>query len=129
MGFLDNLESNLKSLEGREERQSQQDNKRREADRAYARAAGEYAEQLKKGSFANEFLAHAVRIGHASRTKVNMVWIGGVLRVEARDRRLEFRPTPEGVRAVFFRDGEEMGSELTDLNGNPEAFARRWLED
>lgn len=129
MSFLDNLEGTLKNLEGANERETRPDQRQRQDERARALAAAPYAEELKKGGFANEFLTHAVRIGHSSRTKINMSWVGNALRADARERRLELRPTAEGVRAVFFEDGEEQHSEIIDLNGNPEALANRWLLD
>ena len=130
MSFLDNLENTLKTLEGREEKDRRVRLRQREDERAQAIAAAPYAEALRKGAFANEFLSHAVRIGHSSRTKINMLWVGNTLRAEARDRRLELRPTGEGVRAVFHEDVEDTASEIVDLKkGNPEDLARRWLLD
>jgi hypothetical protein len=129
MSFLDNLESTLKNLEGVTERDRGTDQRQRQQDRARSLAAAPYAEELKRGTFATEFLTHAVRIGHSSRTKINMSWVGNALRAEARERRLELRPTADGVRAVFFEDGEEQHSEIVDLKGNPEALANRWLLD
>lgn len=128
MSFLDNLESTLKNLEGVNEKDNRMDNKRRQDERAQSRAAAPYAEELKTGPFTNAFLTEAVRIGHGMRTKVNMNWIGNVLRVEARERRLELRPTATGVVAVFIEDGEERSSEAVDLRkGNPGKLAQRWL--
>jgi hypothetical protein len=129
MSFLDNLESTLKNLEGANERDTGVQQQRRSDERARALAAAPYAEELKKGTFANEFLAHAVKIGHASRTRINMLWMGNTLRAEARERRLELRPTADGVCAVFHEDGEETSSEIIDLKSNPEDLARRWLLD
>jgi hypothetical protein len=130
MSFLDNLESTLKNLEGASDRGDtrRKDGQRMQQERSQARAAAPFAEELKKGPFANEFLIHAVRIGHASRTKVTPLWVGHTLRVDARERRLEFRPTPEGVLAVFMEDGVERSSEILDLKKTvPEKLAERWL--
>jgi hypothetical protein len=128
MSFLDNLESTLKNLEGANERDTRVQQQRPD-ERARALAAAPYVEALRKGTFANDFLTHAVKIGHSSRTKINMSWIGNTLRAEARERRLELRPTAEGVRAVFHEDGQETASEIVDLKSNPEDLARRWLLD
>lgn len=127
MSFLDNLESTLKNLDRANEKDTRH-NRQRQQERADARAAAPFAEQLKKGPFANEFLTHAVRIGHSSRIKVTPTWVGNVLRVEARERRLEFRPTAEGVVAVFMEDGTEQSSEVLDLDkAKPDKLAERWL--
>ena len=74
-----------------------------------------------------ELLRQAARIGHSMRTKVHIAWLGPALRLEARDRRLELRPTPEGVVAVETGNGGEIRSRPVDLQGNPEALLREWL--
>jgi hypothetical protein len=127
MSFLDNLENSLKNLEGNTERDSHRSKQQSDAERAHALATAPHAEQLKKSGFTNDLLTHAVRIGHGMRTKVNMNWRGNVLVLQARERRLELRPTPNGVMGVFFEDGEEVGSEAVDLDGNGQQLAERWL--
>jgi hypothetical protein len=47
--------------------------------------------------------------------------------LEARDRRVELRPTAGGVVAVHFEDGKEVRSGPLDLKGDAEAFIRAWL--
>ncbi|HTP36621.1 MAG TPA: hypothetical protein VMJ75_30805 [Candidatus Acidoferrales bacterium] len=129
MSFLDNLENNLKSLEsagqGRED--VARERKVRTDARADAQAAAPNAEALKKGPFTAELMKQASRIGFASRTKVHMAWLGSTLRLEARERRLELRPTAAGVVAVYFEDGKETASEPVDLAGSAEALVRKWL--
>lgn len=129
MGFLDNLESNLKNLESADERAAdhQESARRREAERAHARAIGPFAEQLKTSPFTSDLLNHATRLGYASRTKVHIAWIGENLRLDARERRLELRPTPDGVTAVFFEQGEEVRRRDVDLGGSAEQLAGEWL--
>lgn len=129
MSFLDNLESNLKSLESNEERNAdvQRDAKNRASDKAKALASAPFAEALKTGSFTHDFLMHATQIGFSQRTKVQPTWLGSTLRLQAKERRLELRPTPDGVLAHFFEHNEEKGSELVDLNGSAEELAKRWL--
>ena len=129
MSFLDNLESSLKSLESNEERNVdlQRDAKNRASDKAKALAAAPFAEALKTGPFTHDFLMHATQIGFSQRTKVQPTWLGSTLRLQAKERRLELRPTPDGVLAHFFEDNEEKGSELVDLNGSAEELAKRWL--
>jgi hypothetical protein len=129
MSFLDDLESNLKNMESREERGSQnhRDAKLRDLERARTQASAAYAEQLRKGAYAAELLKQATRLGHAMRTKVHLAWLGTTLRLEARGSKLELRPTPEGVMAAFVENGAEVRSLTVDLAGNPEGLARDWL--
>jgi hypothetical protein len=116
MSFLDDLENNLKSLEsaegGREadERQA----RLRERERAAAQAIAPWAEELKKSAFTAELLHQAARVGFSLRVKVHVAWLGTTLRLEARGRRLELRPTPSGIVAAY-------------LEGSPEALVRAWL--
>jgi hypothetical protein len=125
MSFLDNLENNLKSLESREEStgSAEQQQRARERDRAEKLAAAPFAEELKKGPFTAELLKQAARVGFEKRTKVHIAWLGSTLRLEAREQRLELRPTASGVQAVY-PDGR---SETVDLQGSAEAFIRGWL--
>jgi hypothetical protein len=121
MGFLDNLENNLKAMEGREEAVSGRDHgqHRREAERREALAAAPYAERLKSGPFTEKLLEQATVAGHRVRTKVHFVWIGSTLRLETRNRRLELRPTAGGVIAVFLEEGRELRNAAADLDGDP----------
>ena len=129
MSFLDNLESNLKSMESREERgdQKSRNAKLRDSERARVQASAVYAEQLRKGPYAAELLKQATRLGHAMRTKVHLAWLGTTLRLEARACKLELRPTPEGVIAAFIENNAEVRSVPVDLAGNSENLAREWL--
>jgi hypothetical protein len=125
MSFLDNLENNLKSLESREESSgnAEQQQRARERARAEAQAAAPYAEELKKGPFTAELLKQAARVGFEKRTKVHVAWLGSTLRLEAREQRLELKPTASGVQAVY-PDGR---TEAVDMKGSAEAFIRGWL--
>lgn len=128
MGFLDNLENSLKNLESADERAAEaQDAAYREAERARARAAAPFAGQLKTAPFTSELLAEATRIGHELRTKVHLAWLGSTLRLEAKQLRLELRPSAQGILAVFLTDGEERGSRVLDLEGSAKELAREWL--
>jgi hypothetical protein len=129
MSFLDNLENNLKSLESQEEAGEAADRQRRarERDRAEAQASAPFADQLKKSPFTAELLKQATRVGFEKRTKVHIAWLGSSLRLEARERRLELRPTPSGIQSVYFEDGKETRSEPLDLASSAEDFVRRWL--
>jgi hypothetical protein len=129
MSFLDNLENNLKSLESQEEGQESAERSRRARDteRANAQAAAPWAEELKKGAFTTELLKQTARIGFSMRLKVHVAWLGTTLRLEARERRLELRPTATGVVAVSLENGAETRSEPLDLRSDPGELVRRWL--
>src|SRR5260370_28689146 len=129
MGFLDSLEDNLKNLESRDEKESQHDRERQEAESTAARAAAPYAELLREGPFTAGLLEHATRLGFTKRMKVHIVWLGTTLRLEARDRKLDLRPTPEGILGVFIENGSEVRNRRVDLGENPERLAREWLGD
>jgi hypothetical protein len=130
MSFLDNLENNLKTMESGEQARDNADRERKARDnsRAAAIAAAPHAEALRKGPFTAELLKQATRIGFTLRTKVHVAWLGSVLRLEAREKRLELRPTPEGVVAAYIEDGNEVRLEPVDLNGSPEKLVRNWLQ-
>jgi len=129
MSFLDNLENDLKNLESGE--QGKEDKERahrtRENDRARVHAVAPFAEELKKSPYTAELLKQAARVGFSLRTKVHIAWLGSTLRLEARDKRLDLRPTAEGVVAAYIENGQEIRAEPLDLNGNPEELVRRWL--
>jgi len=129
MSYLDSLESNLKNLENSQESGAdlQRDQRHRQSEKARALAAAPFADELKSGRFTQDFLVHATNIGFSQRTKVQPTWLGTTLRLQAKERRLEFRPTPDGVFAFFFEDNQEKGSEIVDMKGNAEDLAKRWL--
>ena len=129
MSFSDDLESNLKNLESREERgaQNSRDAKLRDSERARTQASAVYAEQLRKGAYAAELLKQATRLGYAMRTKIHLAWLGTTLRLEARGSKLELRPTPQGVMAAFIEHNAEVRSLPVDLAGDAESLAREWL--
>jgi hypothetical protein len=130
MSFLDNLENNLKSMESAEQARDEADRERKARDdsRASTLAAAPHAEALRKGPYTAELLKQATRIGFASRTKVHVAWLGSNLRLEAREKRLELRPTPQGVVAAYIEDGKEVRTERVDLNGSPETLVKNWLQ-
>ncbi len=131
MGFLDNLENNIKAVESREEidpEKRKREIEAREAARAEALRRAPYAEALKAGPYTEQLLTACRTIGHGKRVLVQFTWIDSTLRLDARQKRLELQPTAEGVHAVFYEDGQQKGSETVDLNGDADALARRWLE-
>src|SRR5258708_25343539 len=129
MGFLDKVENSLKKLESRDEKDSQRDHERREAESNATRAAAPHAELLRESPFTAALLEHATRLGFRKRVKVHIVWLGTTLRLEARDKKLDLQPTPEGILGVFIENGSEVRKRRVDLAGNPEDLAREWLGD
>ena len=130
MSFLDNLENNLKALESREEKdplKQKEEQARREADRQTALAAAPVAEALKTGPFTEKFLTACRLIGHSQRTMVRFTWLDTTLRLEAKERRLDLKPTAQGVEATFYVDNESTAQQLLTLNEDPEALAKQWL--
>lgn len=130
MSFLDSLENNLKALESREEKDPEKlkrEQEQREADRAAALLRAPNAEALKKSPFTSELLTQCRVIGHGQRVLVQFTWLGETLRLDAKTKRLELRPTASGIEAHYSLDGEPTGTELVDLSASAEEFARRWL--
>ena len=121
MSFLDNLENNLKALESLESG-GIDDRTRREAERARSIAEAPWAERLKNSPYIGKLMRDLTRAGFSRRMKVNFVWIGRVLRLEAVDQRLELRPTPTGVEAVFANHRS-----VVDIDGEPDALIKEWL--
>jgi hypothetical protein len=130
MSFLDNLENNLKTMESAEQGRdnAERERKARDNSRAAAIASAPHAEALRKGPFTAELLKQATRIGFSLRTKVHVAWLGPVLRLEAREKRLELRPTPDGVVAAYIEGGTEVRQEPVDLKGDAEKLVRNWLQ-
>lgn len=125
MSFLDNLENNLKALEGRDE--GLDDSRRRESERDRRLAIAPWAERLKREPYAEALMSQATLAGRQRRMKVNLSWIDTTLRLEARDHRLELRPTPEGIVAVFLRDNEEVKRTPVDLASDPRGLTDEWM--
>jgi hypothetical protein len=126
MSFLDNLESSLKSLESREERDPRE-HQRKQDERARAMAVGPWADQLKSSTFVKQLCDQAALAGHKIRTKIYMAWFDDTLRLEARQRQLELRPTPDGIVAAFIEPDREMTTQPIDLSSNPELLLKQWL--
>lgn len=131
VSFLDNLENNLKALETADARDPET-LARQQAERAAAkdaaRLAAPHAAALKSSPFTNALLTSARAIGHAQRTMVRFHWRDTTLILEAKDKKVELRPTAKGVVAVYFEGGEEKRTEPLNLKMKAETFARAWLE-
>jgi hypothetical protein len=130
MSFLDNLENNLKTMESAEQGRdnAERERKARDNSRTAALASAPHAEALRKGPFTAELHKQATRVGFSLRIKVHVAWLGPVLKLEARDKRLELRPTPEGVIAVYIEDGKDVRTEPVNLNGDAGKMIRNWLQ-
>jgi hypothetical protein len=128
MSFLDNLESTLKNLESREERDPEAQ-KRREAERASVLATAPWAEKLKKSPYTQDVLASAARIGHQTRSKIHVAWLDTTLKLEIKHRRLELRPATDGIVAVFLRDGKEERTMPVDLTASGSELVQEWLQE
>jgi hypothetical protein len=131
MSYEDNLENSLKNLESAEEGRASLESAQRlrERDRTTAQAAAPASEELKKGPFTTALLRDAARVGHSLRTKIHIVWLGSTLRLEAREKRLELRPTAEGIVAARIENGRETRVEPLDLKSDPEQLIRSWLAE
>jgi hypothetical protein len=131
MSFLDNLESNLKALESRDERDPKalaREAAAREAARSAALQIAPHAEALRNGPFLNGLLTSCRDIGHPKRILVRAVWVDSTFRLETGAKRLELRPTTSGVLAVFLVEGREQESTPIDLSSDPVKLAEKWLE-
>lgn len=126
MSFLDNLENSLKSLESREERDPAE-HERREEKRNLAQAVAPWAAKLKAAPFTQALFEQATITGHRLRTKVYMSWLDGVLSLQAKDRKLELRPTPKGIVAALIEADREETLQPVDLESDPAALIGQWL--
>jgi hypothetical protein len=130
MSFSDNLENNLKSLESREERDPQailRERERAQRARRDQLAAAPFAAQLRESPFTQQLMTHAARIAFPKRVKVHMAWIEDTLRLDARNLRLELRPSPRGVVAHFFENSAETQAPVISLESDPAELAQSWL--
>lgn len=126
MGFLDNLEDSVKSLEKQEERDPNA-HQRRLDDRARALAVAPWAAKLKTSDYTKKLFDEAAKAGHRIRAKVYMAWFDTTLHLEAKQRKLELRPTPDGIVGVFIEHDGESRTEAIDLNGDPAVLIHAWL--
>jgi hypothetical protein len=127
MSYLDNLESSLKSLESQEERDPRE-HQRRQEERKRAVAVGPWAEQLKTSPFTQKLFEQAALAGHRIRTKIYMAWFDDMLRLEARERRLELRPTAEGIVVAFIEPDGATKTQAVNLASDPTQLLQQWLD-
>ena len=126
MGFLDNLENSLKSLETQQENDGTAQ-QRRESERAQALATAPWLEKLKGSDYTKQLFDKAALAGHKTRTKVYMAWLDSTLRLEAKQKRLELKPTPDGIVAEFIEPGQDSRTKPIDLNSDPQALIDEWF--
>lgn len=131
MSFLDNLENNLKALERQEERDPEKvrrDQEQREAERNAALKRAPFVEALRASAFTSDLLGHCRVLGRGQRVLVQFTWIGDNLRLDAKEKRMELAPGPEGITAVMSVNGEEKARRHVDVaRDDAEALAREWL--
>ena len=126
MSFLDNLENNLKALESQDQG-GLDSQERRELERKRAQAAAPWAEKLKSDPWTQKLMQQATRAGFERRIKVNLIWVGTTLRLEARGHRLELRPAPDGINAVFLHGIEESKRDRADLKTDPQKLVAEFM--
>lgn len=126
MGFLDNLENSLKSLETQEERDGSSA-QRREDERARSLAAAPWGTRLKDSDYVKALFDKAALRGHRLRTKVYMAWFDSTLRLEARSRVLQLKPTAEGIVAEYTDGQGNPVVDKVDLGSDPDELLERWL--
>jgi hypothetical protein len=127
MCFLDNLENSLKSLESREERDPREA-ARRDSDRSRELAAAPWAERLKTSEYTKQLMEKSAVAGHRIRAKIYLAWVDTTLRLEARGKTLELRPTPDGIVVRYLNVAGEEVQAPVDLNSDPSALLDKWLE-
>jgi len=131
MSFLDDLENNLKALERQDEKDPEKlkrEHERREAERTAALLRAPHVETLKNSQFTMDLLAQCRAIGHGQRVLVQFTWLGETLRLDAKTKRMELVPTPEGIVAVFSVNGSEKArTNVKPQIDDPSSLAQRWL--
>lgn len=126
MDFLDSLENSLKNLEAREERDPNTE-KRRDEQRARTIATAPWADKLKTSGFTQSLFEKAAITGHRLRTKIYIAWLDTTLRLEAKGRKLDLEPTPDGIQATFLEPDGATSHQSVDLNSDPGVLLRTWL--
>jgi hypothetical protein len=128
MDFLDNLENSLKNFEQQQERDSDAVARQMEA----RRRAGEiapWADALKKSAYVQSLFEKAAVAGHRLRSKIYIAWLENTLRLEAKGRWCEIRPTSTGIQYEFVSPEGGTVTEALDLSSDPDLLLARWLGD
>jgi hypothetical protein len=75
-----------------------------------------------------ELLTQCRAIGHQQRVLVQFTWLGEMLRLDAKTKRMLLTPTSEGITAVFSENGDEKDRTTVDPKVDDAGeLARRWL--
>jgi len=100
---------------------------RRLDERTRALAVAPWLEQLKSSPFTKALFDEAAAAGHRLRTKVYMAWFEDTLRLEAKGRYLQLKPTPDGIIAEFVEVDGQTRTQPIDLTSNPADLIGAWL--
>jgi len=131
MSYLDNLENSLKALESQEEKDPatmQRHAEARAQEREAAVKRAPHARALQSSTFTGQLLGACRQLGPRLGMYVQITWIDGVLRLEAREQRLELTPTTDGVDAVYSSGGREQRRETINLDDDGALLAKKWME-
>jgi hypothetical protein len=126
MGFLDNLENSLNSLERQEERDPKEGS-RRQAERSQAISVQPWADKLKSSAYTKDLFDKAAVAGHRLRAKIYIAWLEQRLRLEARGRVLELKPTTDGIWAEYTTANGSPVLRRIDLDSDPGTLLNEWL--
>jgi hypothetical protein len=126
MDFLDNLENSLKNLEQQQERDPNAAARQIEA-RRLASEIAPWADALKTSAYVQSLFEKAAVAGHRLRSKIYMAWLENTLRLEAKGRWCEIRPTPGGIQYEFVSADGSTVTEPLDLSSDPNTLLGRWL--
>lgn len=126
MDFLDNLENSLKNLEQQEERDSNAAARRTESLRLAGQIAP-WADALKTSAYVQNLFEKAAVAGHRLRSKIYIAWLESNLRLEAKGRWCEIRPTPTGIEYEFVSTEGSKVTHPLDLSSDPDTLLGDWL--
>src|SRR3954447_18008920 len=126
MDFLDNLENSLKNLEQQQERDPNAAARQMEA-RRVAREIAPWADALKKSAYVQKLFEKAAVAGHRLRSKIYIAWLENTLRLEARGRACEIRPTSTGIQYEFVSPDGATITQPLDLSSDPDLLLASWL--
>ncbi len=126
MDFLDNLENSLKNLEQQQERDPSAAARQTEA-RRLASEIAPWAETLKKSAYVQNLFEKAAVAGHRLRSKIYIAWLENNLRLEAKGRWCEIRPTRTGIQYEFVSTDGVTVSHPLDLASDPDTLLGEWL--
>ncbi|MFL6417615.1 MAG: hypothetical protein ACJ74Y_18325 [Bryobacteraceae bacterium] len=86
-----------------------------------------WADALKNSPYVQALFEKAAVTGHRLRTKIYTAWLENVLRLEARGRWCEIRPTPGGIECEFISPESGTVTHPLDLSSDPDLLLSEWL--